>query len=151
MRLFQKIFLYIFLLSLGNCGYEPIYSKKEGFNILIQSYQLEGDKKLSREVISSLNLKKQIKTTGYKLIIKSNKTSVAASKDSAGNISAYKTDVTVNLTLMDGNKVYKKKTFSSDFTYNNIKNKFDLSEYQKDIEKNLINKVIEEIFTYLTL
>ena len=32
-----------------------------------------------------------------------------------------------------------------------MENKFDLSQYQKDIELNLINKIIEEIFIFLTL
>tara|TARA_B100000780_G_C21093433_1_gene440794 strand:+ start:401 stop:856 length:456 start_codon:yes stop_codon:yes gene_type:complete len=151
MKLLQKIFFYILILLLGNCGYEPMYSKKEGFNIGIQSYQIEGNKKIDRAIVSSLNLKNQIKKTGYRLIIKSNKTLVAASKNSAGNISAYKTEVTVSVSLIDGNMVYKEKTFSSDFTYNNIKNKLDLSEYQKNIEENLINKIVEEIFIFLTL
>ena len=151
MNIFKKIFFYILLLSLGSCGYEPMYSKKEGLNIAIQSYQIEGDKKIDRQVVSSLNLKNQIKTIGYNLIIKSNKTLTAASKDSAGNISAYKTVITISISLKDDNKVFKKKTFSSEFTYNNIKNKFDLSQYQKDIENNLINKIVEEISIYLTL
>jgi len=151
MNIFKKKIFYILLLSLGSCGYEPMYSKKEGFNIAIQSYQIEGDKKIDRQVVSSLNLKNQIKTIGYNLIIKSNKTLTAASKDSAGNISAYKTVITISISLKDANKVYKKKTFSSEFTYNNIKNKFDLSQYQKDIENNLINKIVEEISIYLTL
>ena len=151
MNIFKRKIFYILLLSLGSCGYEPMYSKKEGFNIAIQSYQIEGDKKIDRQVVSSLNLKNQIKTIGYNLIIKSNKTLTAASKDSAGNISAYKTVITISISLKDDNKVFKKKTFSSDFTYNNIKNKFDLSQYQKDIENNLINKIVEEISIYLTL
>ena len=151
MNIFKRKIFYILLLSLGSCGYEPMYSKKEGFNIAIQSYQIEGDKKIDRQVVSSLNLKNQIKTIGYNLIIKSNKTLTAASKDSAGNISAYKTVITISISLKDANKVYKKKTFSSEFTYNNIKNKFDLSQYQKDIENNLINKIVEEISIYLTL
>ena len=34
-------------------------------------------------------------------------------------------------------------------SYNNIKNKFDLSQYRQDIEANLINKIIEEISIFL--
>lgn len=149
MNIFKKKIFYILLLSLGSCGYEPMYSKKEGFNIAIQSYQIEGDKKIDRQVVSSLNLKNQIKTIGYNLIIKSNKTLTAASKDSAGNISAYKTVITISISLKDANKVYKKKTFSSEFTYNNIKNKFDLSQQEKDIENNLIESIAQEIIIFL--
>ena len=147
----KKIFFYIMLITLGSCDYKPIYSQKDSFNVPIQSFKVEGDRKLNREIISSLNLKDRAKTKGYKLIINSNKRIIAASKDAAGNISIYKTEVIVNISLIDDDKVFKEKTFSSDFNYNNLDNKFDLSQYQKNIEINLINKIIEEIFTFLTL
>jgi len=51
---------------------------------------------------------------------------------------------------MDGDKIFKTKNFTSDFTYNNTENKYDLSQYQNDIELNLINHIIEEIFIFLT-
>ena len=41
--------------------------------------------------------------------------------------------------------------FSEDFTYNNYDNKFDLVEYQKEVETIIINKIIEEINIYLNL
>ena len=151
MMIFKRVFFFILLFALGNCGYEPIYSKKEKFDTAIQSFELEGDKKLNRKIASSLGLKNQIDTTGYKLIINSNKTFRAVTKDSAGNTSVYKTQITVKVSLIDGDKVYKEKTFVSEFTYNNMDNKFDLSQYQKDIEINLINKIIEKIFLFLTL
>ena len=151
MTIVQKIFFYMMLLVLASCGYEPLYSKKDGFNLDIKSFQVEGNKSLSNKIISSLNLKNQLKATGLELIINTNKTLEAASKDAAGNTSVYKTKITVNISLLDGDKIFRSKDFSSEFTYNNIENKFDLSEYQKDIEKNLINKVIEEIYIFLTI
>ncbi len=139
------------LLSLGTCGYEPMYSKKDEFNIKIQSFKLEGNKNLNKKIISSLNLKNKNEARGFKLIINSNKNIEAASKDASGNISIYKTTISVKISLLNKNTIFKEKTFSSDFTYNDMENKFDLSQYQKDIEANLINKIIEEIFIFLTL
>ena len=52
---------------------------------------------------------------------------------------------------MEDNEEFKQKDFTSNFTYNNIENKFDFSQYQKNIEINLINGIIEEIFIFLTL
>jgi hypothetical protein len=147
----KNFFLYILLIALWNCGYDPMYSKKDILNTSIQSLQLEGNKNLNRKIVSSLNLKNQNKKTGYKLIINSKKTIEAASKDSTGNISIYKTKIIIKVSLNNGAEILKEKTFSSDFTYNNMENKFDLSQYQKDIEMNLINKMVEEIFIFLTL
>jgi hypothetical protein len=148
----KKAFFYIIILfNLTSCGYEPMYLEKAGFSTSIKSFQLEGDKKINRKIILSLNVKSQIKETGYKLLLDSNKTIETVSKNSAGDASAFRTLITVNVSLLDSDKIFKTKTFTSNFTYNNIKNKYDLSQYQKDIETNLINKIVEEIFIFLTL
>ena len=63
--------------------------------------------------------------------------------------SIYKTSLEVTVKLLQGKRTIKKKVFSEDFTYNNIKNNFDLLQYQIDIEKNLIDKISNEIFVFL--
>ncbi len=137
------------IFTLGSCGYEPMYSKKDALSKDIQSFKVEGDRGLNKKIISSLNLKNNRDAAGYKLIIKSNKKLESASKDVSGNTSVYKTKVSVKITLINNDKILKEKIFSSEFTYNNIENKFDLSQYQKDIEANLINEIIEEIYIFL--
>ena len=43
------------------------------------------------------------------------------------------------------------KYISEEFSYKNKENKFDLSEYEINIEENLINKIIEEINFYINI
>ena len=50
----------------------------------------------------------------------------------------------MGLELKEGEKTVKTKEFSANFTYNNIDNKFNLSQYQKNIENNLTNKIIDD-------
>ena len=147
----KKIFVLILLFSLQSCGYEAMYLKKIDFKEKIKSFETLGDKKINRNIISSLNLKNQNKTKGYKLIINSSKTLQIISKDKAGNSSVYKTLIVVKVSLIDNEETLKEKIFSEQFTYNNIKNKFSLSQYQKEIEINLINKIIDEIIIFLTI
>jgi len=45
----------------------------------------------------------------------------------------------------------KKKSFVKDFSYNKKDNKFELAEYQKEIEINLVDEIIEELTMYLNL
>ena len=137
------------LFTLENCGYEPMYLKKGTINTKIQNFQLEGNKSINKRIISSLSIKKQGKTSGYKLVIKSNKSLETVAKNAGGDATIYKTTITVMVSIMDGNKIVKDKNFISDFTYNNKENKFDLSQYQKEIEENLINKIIEKIYIFL--
>jgi len=151
MNIIKKLFFYILLIALGSCGYQPIYSGKINIISSIHDFQIEGDKNLNRKIISSLNLKKQNQTGGYKLTINSSKETAVAAKDAAGNTSVYRTSVTVKISLLDNDKIVKEKSFSSSFAYGNTKNKFDLSQYQRNIEKNLIDEIIEDIYIFLTL
>ena len=147
----RKIFLLILIFTLGNCGYEPLHLKKNNTNLQIQSFQAEGNKKINRKIISSLNLKDQNKESGNKLVINSEKTIETISKDNASNASVYRTKITVKISLIDVDKILKEKTFIEDFTYNNTENKSNLAQYQNDIEINLINKIIEDIFIFLSI
>ena len=45
----------------------------------------------------------------------------------------------------------RQKSFSKDFSYNNLDNKFDLANYQDDVENNLVNKIIEELIIFINI
>ena len=109
MKMIKKIIFYIAILSLSSCGYEAIYLKTAGFDKVIQSFQTEGNKKINKKIISALNLKKQTKVSGYKLIINSSRSLEIASKDSTGRASAFNLRVDVVVSLMDGDKIFKTK------------------------------------------
>jgi hypothetical protein len=146
----KKIFLIFAISILTNCGYEPIYSQKNKPNISIKDYKLDGNKILNRQIFSKLNLiVNKNNQAGYDLILNSSKTRSIISKDKAGNASIYKTTINSNISLKMNDKVIKTKNFSSSFTYNNLNNKSDLANYQRNIEKNLINKIAEEILIFL--
>ena len=150
-----KKFSYILIfLLLASCGYETIYANKKYKTISINKIIIEGDKKISRKVISLLNLRKNNNQNySYDLTLISKKKVEPVAKDESGNISVYKTKINVELFLKDPNdqgEIIRQRIFDSSFVYNNIQNKFDLSRYQKNIEKNLIDKIVEEITIYLS-
>lgn len=149
----KTAYLIIFFILIG-CGYEPIYSKKDSYNISIKNYILEGNKNINRKLVSLLNLKENSdqQYSSYDLTLISNSTTQVSAKDNLGNTSIYKTTISVRLTLenlRNGDKAFKPKNFSASFSYNNMTNKFDLSQYQKTIETNLITRISEEIGIYI--
>jgi len=146
----RKILSLLLITALTSCGYSSIYAKKNDSELIINKYQLNGDKKLTRQIVSLLGLKSKNKEeTEYELIIDSKKKLETMAKDQTGNISVYRTSISIKILLNKKSETLKQKEFNSSFTYNNLENKFNLSEYQKNIEKNLINKMVEEIFIYL--
>ena len=146
----KKIFL-ILIIFLSNCGYNPIYLKKIDTEMLMSSYQLIGDKNINRSIISYLGIKNNDNTNAkYNLKLNSTKLVETVAKDKVGNTSVYKTTIRVELSISEGNSVIKERTFVSNFIYNNISNKFDLFQYQKNIDKNLIKNLSEKILIFLT-
>ena len=143
----KKISVILLFLMLTNCGYDAIYSKNNSLNVLVNKIETSGNKNINRIIVSSIKVEE--KKAGYQIKLVSTKNSEVVSKDGTGNASIYRTTIIVDFLLSDQAKTIKQKKFSASFTYSNIKNKFDLKQYQKNVEINLINKITEEIFTFL--
>jgi len=149
----KKLVFILTLLAVTNCGYEPIYSKKETLNISINKIELIGDKKINRSIVSFANLRETKNVNySYNLNLNSSKKIEVVSKNSAGNVTSFKITIIVKFSLKDPNDqgaVIKSKNFRTSFIYNNKKNKFDLLQYEKIVEKNLVEKIAEEITIYI--
>ena len=147
----KKLLILPILFLIINCSYEPIFSEKNINSISIGDLTVEGNKKINRLIANQLNINRNDnEDTSYDLNLDSSKKVETLAKDSRGNDSIYRTIITVNLTLKKQELIFKEKSFVLSFSYNNIENKFDLSEYQKNIETDLINKIIQEINIYLS-
>ena len=149
----KKFILILVFFAITNCGYSPIYSKKETLNISINKIELKGNKNVNRKIVSLANLvERNNKSYAYNLTLDSNKKIETVARDKSGNTSIYKITIITEFYLKDPNnknKIIKNKSFSSSFSYNSIRNKFDLLQYQKNIEENLINKIAEEITIFI--
>ena len=147
----KKIFFLVLILFLSSCGYNPIYLKKSDTDLSLKNYQVTGNKIINKSIVSYLNLKNNNNANAkYFLKLNSSKLVEIVAKDKVSNPTVYKTTIIVELLMTEGANVIKKRTFTSNFIYNNIANKFDLFQYQKNIDKNLINSLSEKIFIFLT-
>ena len=80
-------------------------------------------------------------------IMKKRPTQVA--KDKSGNVTKYKTTITIVVELIENEKTIKKRSFSKNFNYSNLSNKFELKKYQEGVETNLINSIVRDIKIFL--
>ena len=146
----KKITLLLVIFLIWGCGYQPIYLKKNNLEQKIKTITLNVEQKINKIIVTSLGLKEDRNLlTGYSLILKSLKRIDIISKDKSGNPSVYKTSIIVDVSLTEKERIIKQKEFVSTFTYNASDNKFNLSQYQKNIELNLINEISEKIFIYI--
>ena len=145
----KSILLILLFFILANCGFEPIYSsKKSNFNI--GEIKITSKNKFNSIIKNNLkNISNNESQNKFDLIINSEKKRIISSKEAKGNPQLLTLIISVEVQIIIDNVVKNTKNFSQDFSYSNNSNKFSLAQYEKDIEKNLINKIIENINTYL--
>ena len=150
MKNLKYIFIFFFLLS---CGYTPIYQTDQNSKIRLDIINYSGDKKLGRSITKGIERLKNNKSDNiYDLNLIGSKKESVASKDKKGNISTYKMLIEVNLNLesKENNKIFSKK-FTKETTYNSMNNKFELSQYKLNLEKNMISQILQDINIYLNI
>ena len=145
----KSILLILLFFILANCGFEPIYSsKKSNFNI--GEIKITNKNKFNSIIKYNLkNISNNESQNKFDLIINSEKKRIISSKDAKGNPQLLTMIISVEVQIIKDNVIKNKKNFSQDFSYSNNSNKFGLAQYEKDIEKNLINKIIENLNAYL--
>ena len=146
----KKIIIIISFLLLLSCGYKPIFSSSKA-NFSITEIKLFGDIKIGSKIKKNLNIYKNAenKSIFYSLKINSDQKKNVVSKDAKGDPKIFEIQILVDLTILENNKIKHKKNFVESFAYNNSTNKFDLHQYEKHIESNLIKKIITKITLYL--
>tara|TARA_Y100001936_G_scaffold50866_1_gene49429 strand:+ start:190 stop:648 length:459 start_codon:yes stop_codon:yes gene_type:complete len=145
-----KVFLLFFLILLNSCSYKPLfYDEKIIFDI--SEIKIEGDKKLNNKI--ERNLQKKISNSNpnkiFKLKIITNKERKITSKDSSGNPESFRLTIITNLIVEDDKKNVKNFSYNKSREYVSRDNKFDLKNYEKKIEDNLIIQISNEIILAL--
>ena len=138
-------FSIIFLL-LASCGFQSIYiSEKSDFNFKKSS--AVGDIKISNNIINNLNSFKNA-SGEYELIIESNFKKDVSSKNKKGDPEVFDMSLDVNLTLKKDDEILRNR-FVETLSYNNLKSKFELKQYENNLKSNLIEKITRDILIYL--
>jgi len=150
----KKIIATLSFLLLLNCGYEPIYSKKQinsNYNFSINNINYIGDNKVNQILKNLLqkNLNKEKESTELNLNLNSIVENIITSKDKKGNPKRFSIKIIINLEIYESEILKGKANFEENFEYNNRPNKYDLREYEKNIQDNLTTKLYDEIIRYL--
>ena len=145
----KSILLILLFFILANCGFEPIYSsKKSNFNI--GEIKITNKNRFNAIIENNLrNISNNESQNIFDLIINSERKKIVSSKDAKGNPQLLTMIISVEVQIIKNNVIKNTKNFSENFSYSNNSNKFSLGQYEKDIEKNLINQIIENINSYL--
>ena len=146
----KKILSYLVLITLCSCsGYSPMFSSKQT-NFYIDKIVITEDDKLIRRIVKNLkpytinNGKRKIE---LEVILKLNETVVL--KDEKGDIARQEIEITLDVKSILQDKKIEKFRFAEKFAFNNQSNKFELNQYKKNIQSNMIDKIYEDLILKL--
>jgi len=151
-KIFQIIFVILFSTLFVSCGFKKINT--EGINsINIKDINILGEKRYSNILKDSINLlsdKESLNEYNIKLFFKKNK--IYKIKDKTGSITRYKISFRVELNLEEiKNKIEVKKIFEKNGDYDVADNHTTTINNEKNLTKNLIQQLSEEITNYIIL
>ena len=136
---------FLIFILITACGYKPIYKKN---SILPTS----SERKINNRILDFVKIEKNSSNNIFQtLILNSTKENIITSKDKTGNPSTYKMTIKTNIILKNNETESINKNFIANFSYSNKENKFELNEYKKTVEENLIKSISEKIVIFLSL
>jgi len=144
-----KRILLISLILMTACGYQPIYNK------IILEYKfyeidLQGDQTINNKIINTLKITQSNEVKLFdKLSIKSSKNIQETSKNSRGQVETYRSNFNVEVSITRDNRIIKKQNFNENFSYDNKTSKFELIQYQIEVENIILNKIINDLVLFL--
>ena len=142
----NKILNYIlifFLFTLSSCDYKPILSYKN-YKFSINVDKITGDEKVNSIITNNLNNLKGNEKEFY-VTLSSKKEKNIISKDSKGDPSIFELIINVNYNVKLNGEIVIENNILRKTTYNNISDKFELENYEKNMIDNLSRNISDRI------
>ena len=149
----QKQIIILLLLLLPSCGYEALYSKKNSinYNFTVSELSFVGDRAVNLKLKEKLNNYTQDKKEkDFILRISSTSEKIILSKNTAGDATSFKNSISINVEVLMNNKFKSNFIILESFNYNNISNKFNLKQHEKDIKNNLAEAASDKLIFKLS-
>ena len=139
-----------FMLFLNNCGFTPIYSKKNQ-NFEINKIELIGNLKVNKLLSNKFKIYKNNSSArnSYDIILNSALKKTTITKDKKGNATQFSKNISINIKLIDSSNNQTTFEFSENSAYDNSNNKFDLRKYEDNLIKNMSEKIFSEIILFI--
>ena len=145
MNKFILLIISIFILSA--CSYEPILLKKN-YDFEFNKIEFSGDKTVN-EIIKNRISRVSSGNKKYNIYYNSKIEKSVVSSNEKGDPTIFNLNIDLEYEITDEDKVIIKNKISKQSTYNDIKDKFELSNYEINSIKSLSKKIGDEIMMSL--
>ena len=146
----KKTFTFLLFLFLSSCGYEATYSSKNRaiYAFTISELVLTGDRQVNlkiKQMLNPYNNPKIEEEKDFELKISSNSEKIITVKDTSGDATKFKNEITVNVQVFLNGEYNSNLVIKEDFIYDNNSNTFELKTYENEIKNNLAEAVINKL------
>ena len=145
MNKFILLIISIFILSA--CSYEPILLKKN-YDFEFNKIEFSGDKTVN-EIIKNRISRVSSGNKKYNIYYNSKIEKSVVSSNQKGDPTIFNLSLDLEYKITDKDKVIIKNKISKQSTYNDIKDKFELSNYEINSIKSLAERIGDEIMMSL--
>ncbi len=139
------IFFFIPMVLLYGCGFEAVYSVK---NTNFRFSEIKtNDESVSAILKNNLNnyYSSDLEKTDYKIKINLEQSRNIKSKNKKGEALVYSIVINGEILIYRNEELESTLNVNEFFDYQNTSNKFDLSEYEANITRNLTTKISNEL------
>tara|TARA_Y100001935_G_C17022132_1_gene368319 strand:- start:37 stop:489 length:453 start_codon:yes stop_codon:yes gene_type:complete len=144
----KKIVNVLIFIMICACSYEPILSNKK-YDFQFVNIYFDGNNKVN-EIIKNDLIRKSRGLMKYDLKFETVKLKEIVSSNEKGDPTVYKIKIDTSYTLIKNNKNILENKISKQTVYNNINDKFELSQYEDNIISNLAYNISSEILMSVT-
>ena len=145
MNKFLLLIVSIFILNA--CSYEPILQKKN-YDFEFNKIEFSGDKTVN-EIIENRISKASSGNKKYNIYYSSKVEKTVVSSNQKGDPTIFNLNIDLEYKITDEDKIIIENKISKQSTYNDIKDKFELSNYEINSIKSLAKRIGDEIMMSL--
>ena len=143
----KKIFLFISIFFIYNCGYSPLYLENKK-DILINLQEITGDFELNNYIKNDLKISSDKNSSNiFDLSVETKYEKIILTKDATGVATDYRLDLSVKFTILSENN--KTVSYKESFKIKNMNEKFEQSNYEKEIKRNFSENIKDKLISKL--
>ena len=142
----KKIFLLIIIIFIYSCGYSPLYLAGKN-DLLLNLKKIEGDLELNNYIKNDFKIASDINSSNiFDINAQTKFEKIILTKDATGDATDYRLDFTVKFIIVSENK---EVSYKESFKIKKNDQKFEQSNYEREIKKNFSEIVKDKLVLYL--
>ena len=142
----NKLFLILSIIFIYSCGYSPLYLSGEN-DMLLNLKKIEGDHELNNYIKNDLRIASDSNSTNvFDIKAETKFEKIILTKDATGDATDYSLDFTVKFIIVSENK---EVSYKESFKIKKNDQKFEESNYEREIKRNFSEIVKDKLILYL--